>query len=213
MLIVVNDRALSVSRERQCHGWVLVRYSRSDAFVLGARWGSNALASARAERIVGDLLKAELVDKAARSIKYQLTIAKLPLAKALADFEFNGTPITRPWSAILPPAASAPNSATSCWRAKPKRASSPCHRDRSLLQWCPRPVLQCRRFGQPARSREPQRPGLRRLSDPHRLPAVCPVRWPATLPPAASVLGTELSGPRSAGAYVNLIRFQVILPY
>ena len=134
----------------------------------------------------------ELVDKAARSIKYQLTIAKLPLAKELADFVFKGTPITRPWSAILPPAASAPNSATSCWRAKPKRASSPCHRDRSLLQWCPRPVLQCRRFGQPARSREPQRPGLRRLSDPHRLPAVCPVRWPATPPPDLSSLRTQL---------------------
>jgi DNA replication protein DnaC len=45
------------------------------------------------QRIVGDLLKAELVDKAARSIKYQLTLAKLPLAKELADFQFNGTPI------------------------------------------------------------------------------------------------------------------------
>jgi DNA replication protein DnaC len=45
------------------------------------------------QRIVGDLLKAELVDKAARSIKYQLTIAKLPLAKELADFQFKDTPI------------------------------------------------------------------------------------------------------------------------
>ncbi len=31
-------------------------------------------------RIVGDLLKAEIAEKQARSIKYQLTIAKLPLA-------------------------------------------------------------------------------------------------------------------------------------
>jgi DNA replication protein DnaC len=45
------------------------------------------------QRIIGDLLKAELVDKAARSIKYQLTLAKLPLAKELADFQFNGSPI------------------------------------------------------------------------------------------------------------------------
>jgi DNA replication protein DnaC len=45
------------------------------------------------QRIIGDLLKAELVDKAARSIKYQLAIAKLPLAKELADFQFKGTPI------------------------------------------------------------------------------------------------------------------------
>ena len=33
------------------------------------------------QRIVGDLLRAEISEKQARSIKYQLTIAKLPLAK------------------------------------------------------------------------------------------------------------------------------------
>jgi DNA replication protein DnaC len=44
-------------------------------------------------RIVGDLLKAEIAEKLARSIKYQLTIAKLPLAKDIADFQFDGTPI------------------------------------------------------------------------------------------------------------------------
>jgi len=35
------------------------------------------------QRIVGDLLNAEINEKQARSIKYQLTIAKLPLAKNL----------------------------------------------------------------------------------------------------------------------------------
>jgi len=45
------------------------------------------------QRIVGDLLKAEIAEKQARSIKYQLTIAKLPLAKDVADFEFEDTPI------------------------------------------------------------------------------------------------------------------------
>ena len=44
-------------------------------------------------RIVGDLLKAEIAEKQARSIKYRLTIAKLPLARELADFEFAGTPV------------------------------------------------------------------------------------------------------------------------
>lgn len=34
-------------------------------------------------RIIGDLLAAEIAEKQARSIKYQLTIAKLPLAKSL----------------------------------------------------------------------------------------------------------------------------------
>ena len=45
------------------------------------------------QRIVGDLLTAEVNEKQARSIRYQLTIAKLPLAKDLDDFEFAGTPI------------------------------------------------------------------------------------------------------------------------
>ena len=44
-------------------------------------------------RIVGDLLKAEITEKQARSIKYQLTIAKLPLAKDIEEFDFAGTPV------------------------------------------------------------------------------------------------------------------------
>ncbi len=46
-----------------------------------------------AQRVVGDLLKAEIDEKQARSIKYQLTIAKLPLAKEIAAFDFAATPI------------------------------------------------------------------------------------------------------------------------
>jgi DNA replication protein DnaC len=45
------------------------------------------------QQLVGDLLKAEISEKQARSIRYQLTIAKLPLAKDVDDFAFNGTPI------------------------------------------------------------------------------------------------------------------------
>jgi len=45
------------------------------------------------QRIVGDLLTAEITEKQARSIKYQITIAKLPLAKDIDDFTFDGTPI------------------------------------------------------------------------------------------------------------------------
>ena len=44
-------------------------------------------------RIVGDLLAAEIAEKQARSIRYQLTIAKLPLAKDIDDFDFAGTPV------------------------------------------------------------------------------------------------------------------------
>ena len=45
------------------------------------------------QRIVGDLLNAEISEKQARSIKYQLTIAKVPLAKDIDEFDFTGTPI------------------------------------------------------------------------------------------------------------------------
>jgi DNA replication protein DnaC len=44
-------------------------------------------------RVVGDLLKAEIAEKQARSIKYQLTSARLPLAKDLPDFRFTDTPV------------------------------------------------------------------------------------------------------------------------
>ena len=45
------------------------------------------------QRIVGDLLNAEISEKQARSIRYQISIAKLPLAKDVDDFGFGGTPI------------------------------------------------------------------------------------------------------------------------
>jgi DNA replication protein DnaC len=44
-------------------------------------------------RIVGDLLQSEIAEKRARSIRYQMTCAKLPLAKDIEDFAFTGTPI------------------------------------------------------------------------------------------------------------------------
>jgi DNA replication protein DnaC len=45
------------------------------------------------QRIVGDLLTAEITEKQARSIRYQISIAKLPLAKDIDDFTFDDTPI------------------------------------------------------------------------------------------------------------------------
>ena len=47
------------------------------------------------QRVVGDLLTAEIAEKQARSIKYQTTIAKLPLAKDIEDFVFDDTPINQ----------------------------------------------------------------------------------------------------------------------
>src|SRR5690606_41458190 len=45
------------------------------------------------EKVIGALLNAEIAAKQARSINYQMGIAKLPLAKELADLAFEGTPI------------------------------------------------------------------------------------------------------------------------
>jgi DNA replication protein DnaC len=41
------------------------------------------------QHFLGDLLTAEITEKQARSIKYQITIAKLPLAKEIEDFVFD----------------------------------------------------------------------------------------------------------------------------
>jgi DNA replication protein DnaC len=45
------------------------------------------------QQIIGDLLTAEISEKQARSVKYQMTIAKLPLAKELEEFDFEETEI------------------------------------------------------------------------------------------------------------------------
>ncbi len=45
------------------------------------------------ERILGELLIAEIAEKKARSIRYQMGISKLPLIKELADFDFTDTPV------------------------------------------------------------------------------------------------------------------------
>jgi DNA replication protein DnaC len=46
-------------------------------------------------RIIGDLLQAEVSEKQARSIKYQIRIAKLPLAKDIDDFDFSDTAVNK----------------------------------------------------------------------------------------------------------------------
>src|SRR5580704_3970931 len=74
------------------------------------------------QRFVGDLLKAEISEKQARSIKHQLTVAKLPLAKDVDDFAFKDTPINEALVRDLAGGASSPSSATSSWSAEPERA-------------------------------------------------------------------------------------------
>jgi DNA replication protein DnaC len=44
-------------------------------------------------QVIGEMLKAEVAEKQARSIRYQIGAARLPLAKELAQFAFDGTPV------------------------------------------------------------------------------------------------------------------------
>ncbi len=44
-------------------------------------------------QIIGDLLTAEIREKQARSVKHQVTIAKLPLAKELEGFDFEAAEV------------------------------------------------------------------------------------------------------------------------
>lgn len=48
------------------------------------------------QQIFGDLLAAEVAEKKARSIQYQLGAARLPLAKTLAEFDFSVSPVNEP---------------------------------------------------------------------------------------------------------------------
>lgn len=43
--------------------------------------------------VVSDLLAAEINEKKARSVKYQITVAKLPFAREIEEFTSDGTPI------------------------------------------------------------------------------------------------------------------------
>jgi DNA replication protein DnaC len=74
------------------------------------------------QRFVGDLLKAEISEKQARSIKYQLTVAKLPLAKDIDDFAFKNTPINEALVRDLAGGAFITQQRNSSWSAEPARA-------------------------------------------------------------------------------------------
>src|SRR5438034_11188192 len=77
---------LDLMSELKLHG---MRLAYDDVMTMGIKRQHEP------PQIVGDLLTAEINEKHARSIKYQLTIAKLPLAKDIADFQFDGTPINQ----------------------------------------------------------------------------------------------------------------------
>ncbi len=73
--------------------------------------------------IVGGLLQSEIAETQARSIRYPLTIAKLPLAKDLDDVDFTGTPINAGLVRDLATGVLWPIKATSFWSAAPEPAN------------------------------------------------------------------------------------------
>ena len=91
------------------------------------------------QRIVGDLLNAEINEKHGAVIKYQLTIAKLPLAKDLDDFQFEGTPINETLVNDLAGGGFMHSNAMPCWSAGPALAARSIAITRKLyplrLQW------------------------------------------------------------------------------
>jgi hypothetical protein len=83
------------------------------------------------QQIVTDLLKAEIAEKTARSIKYQMTIAKLPLAKELADFTFAKAPSSR--TNAMPSSSAAPEPERAIWPSPSgATASAPASVDASI---------------------------------------------------------------------------------
>jgi polysaccharide deacetylase 2 family uncharacterized protein YibQ len=66
------------------------------------------------QQIIGDLLNAEISEKQARSIKYQMTIAKLPLAKESMSSASKARRSTRRWSVIWRPESFWRSNAMSC---------------------------------------------------------------------------------------------------
>ena len=48
------------------------------------------------QQTFGALLRAEIADKTARSIKYQMASARLPAARELAEFDFAASPVNEP---------------------------------------------------------------------------------------------------------------------
>ncbi len=65
------------------------------------------------QRVVSDLLTAELSEKQARSIKYQIAIARLPMPRRSTSSSSTARRSTRPSSATSPAALSSRSSVTS----------------------------------------------------------------------------------------------------
>jgi DNA replication protein DnaC len=150
-------------------------------------------------RIVGELLSAEIAEKQARSIRYQLTIAKLPLAKDLDEFDFTGTPInealvrdlasgrfiTEQRNAVLIGGTGTGKSHLAIAIARACIRGGARGRFYTVVDLVNRLESEARAGRQGRRLPDP--PRLRRARR-TRLPAVCPGRRPTALPPDQSAV-------------------------
>ena len=82
-----------------CRGMQLLNVAMGELKLYGMRAAYDELMAVAVRRqheprqIVGDLLAAEINEKKARSVKYQITTAKLPYAREIEEFTFDDTPI------------------------------------------------------------------------------------------------------------------------
>ena len=157
------------------------------------------------QQIIGTLLQTEVADKQARSIKYQMTSAKLPTAKELADFDFAASPGNEPLIQELAGGdflESKRNIVLVGGTGTGKTPSRRRHRPRLYQKGRPWPLLQRRRPGQPPRGRTPLRTPRpyrgptrpTRLRHPRRtwLSALRSGRRPAAVPPDEPALRAHL---------------------
>ena len=75
---------MALMRELKLAG---MRAAYDDAIRDGIRHRRNAA------EILGDLLRAELAEKTARSIRYQMSAARFPVMKSLAEFDFDAVTV------------------------------------------------------------------------------------------------------------------------
>jgi DNA replication protein DnaC len=85
------------------------------------------------QQIVADLLNAEIAEKHARSIKYQLTIARMPLAKEIEDFDFEGAPINETLAREIATGAFLAEQRNAVFVGGTGRQNAPGHRHRPCL--------------------------------------------------------------------------------
>ncbi|SES38879.1 IstB-like ATP binding protein [Rhizobium sp. NFR03] len=106
-------------------------------------------------RIVGDLQQSEIAEKQARSIRHQFSIAKLPLARDIDDFDFTNTPVNESlvWELPNDTFVAVQRKAALAGSTGTGKSHLAIAIARTLIGNSTRPLLNCCRCGQSARNR------------------------------------------------------------